>query len=138
MIAKQDTPTKAYMPISRSDMARNVRIRSLSMNVGVFALGGSLSFFGITSAFGASGRSTLSTIFPKPLPSSFMIVAVVKTCGVLSVGLAVVTVVAAAYLVALVVFPIQTTCGWRGLVDGIVGETVVVVAVVVGGSVTVL
>lgn len=135
IMAKHDTPTKAYMPISKSDMARNVLIRSLSINVGVFALGG--SFFGIRSALGTSlfaGKSAFSTIFPKPLPSPLTTAAVVMLCGVLSVGLIVVTVVAAAYvvaLVALVAFPIHTTCGWRDLVDGIVEA-------VVGGSFTVL
>lgn len=127
------------MPISKSDMALKVLMRSLSIIFGGLDLGG--SFLGVTSALGMSlleGELGLSSMFPwlvfcsSPLLTIPTVVDIglailggVFKLGVLIVVVAVVGIaVYVVPLVALVVVPIHTACGCTYLVESLVGVVV--------------
>lgn len=123
------------MPISKSDMALKVLMRSLSIIFGVLDLGG--SFLGVTSTLGMSlleGELRLLSMLPwfvfcsSPLLTipadvdvGLAMLSGVFKLGVLEVVVAVVGIaVYMVSLVALVVLPIYTTCGCTYFVEGFI------------------
>lgn len=114
-IAMQEMPTKAYMPISRSDMARKVLIMSLSITLGDLVLGESVltaSSLKSSVCSGEVGTSSLSFVF---CPCPFLTVHKVLFSGPESSGavfeLPLLEGVEISLYVVLVVLPILMTSG---------------------------